>query len=384
MHKLYYFAFPGILFGLLNIVVISPVFAAPDIAWNISAPQIRAGEVATFVVYFNQPVDAKDTATLPQEITMTATVFTQTERLVAKAVDQFPSLSLRPGNFLRRTYALNWPNTLHGNVELRLVDFTAPVLLVAATTEISTLATQELPESKTPASRIVTNEPIYFIAGGGDHESAKFQLSFKYRLFDLENDTHALHRINFGYTQTTLWDLGEKSAPFRDTSYRPSIFYERMPLRDPKANFAWGLQTGLEHESNGKSGSDSRSVNTAFIKPIFTIGNPAEYYWTIAPKIYDYLQKSDNPDIANYRGYADLQIKYGKDDRWQLSALARKGQSSGKGSLQLDLSYPLDHVVEGTTGSFFLLQYFNGWGEDILDYNNRIGAQIRAGFMIVR
>ena len=74
------------------------------------------------------------------------------------------------------------------------------------------------------------NEPMYFVVGGGGGATARFQLSFKYRLFD--PDSHPvqwipfLSRLHFGYTQTSIWDLGANSSPFRDTSYRPSLFWQ--------------------------------------------------------------------------------------------------------------------------------------------------------------
>ncbi len=75
------------------------------------------------------------------------------------------------------------------------------------------------------------NEPMYFIVGkNSEHGTdSRFQLSFKYRPFDPEGSIAGfvplLSNLYFAYTQSTLWDIGEKSGPFRDTSYRPSLFY---------------------------------------------------------------------------------------------------------------------------------------------------------------
>ena len=67
---------------------------------------------------------------------------------------------------------------------------------------------------------------MYFVVGGNGGLSARFQLSFKYRLFDSDSLPVAwlpqLGNLYFGYTQNSLWDLGANSAPFRDTSYRPA------------------------------------------------------------------------------------------------------------------------------------------------------------------
>ena len=55
----------------------------------------------------------------------------------------------------------------------------------------------------------------------------------------------------------------------------------------------------------------------------------------------------------------------------------------GKGSLLLDLSKRARDLKFGPVGGYFHVQYFNGYGEDILDYNVRRKSQIRFGFAIV-
>ncbi|MFX5595319.1 phospholipase A, partial [Acinetobacter baumannii] len=75
------------------------------------------------------------------------------------------------------------------------------------------------------------------------------------------------------------------------------------------------IATGLEHESNGRDGTASRSINTYFIEPTFNFGNLNDYHFKVAPKVYAYLgPTSDNQDIADYRGHLDLKLAYGKPD----------------------------------------------------------------------
>ena len=72
-------------------------------------------------------------------------------------------------------------------------------------------------------------EPLYFIAGGDGGFNAKFQLSFIYRLFReggwFANCLRAPTHIFLSYSQTSLWDLNQRSSPFKDSSYRPRLFY---------------------------------------------------------------------------------------------------------------------------------------------------------------
>jgi outer membrane phospholipase A len=61
----------------------------------------------------------------------------------------------------------------------------------------------------------------------------------------------------------------------------------------------------------------------------------------------------------------------------------RRGKS-GNGSVQVDASYPLRKPFFADTGGYVHFQYFNGYGETILDYNLRRSPQFRVGFSIVR
>ena len=71
---------------------------------------------------------------------------------------------------------------------------------------------------------------MYFVVGTRGGTTARFQLSFKYRLFDVDagfgQERPWLSGLYFGYTQNSLWDLRRESKAFRDTSYRPSLFWK--------------------------------------------------------------------------------------------------------------------------------------------------------------
>lgn len=229
------------------------------------------------------------------------------------------------------------------------------------------------------------NEPMYFVVGGSGSVTARFQMSFKYRLFDAESLPVAwfppLSGLHFGYTQTSLWDLGDDSAPFRDTSYRPSFFWQGASLG--KGLMPDLLRGGFEHESNGKDGVHSRSSDILFAQPVWRTEFADGRALVVAPKFYGYLNKEDNPDLQRYRGYADWIFRYGHEDGWLLSTQLRHG-TAGHGSAQLDLSYPLRRPLFARTGGFLHFQLFRGYGESLLDYNIERSTQARVGFSIVR
>ncbi|WP_353190928.1 phospholipase A [Pandoraea pnomenusa] len=242
------------------------------------------------------------------------------------------------------------------------------------------------PTSDAEFARISSNEPMYIAFGKNGDANARFQLSFKFHILKPDNPASKsfLDNLYFGYTQLSIWDLEAESAPFRDSNYRPSLFYY---IPDTGVRAGWfsslGIAAGIEHESNGKAGDDSRSINTVFVKPILTFGNPSEYHWTIAPKLYAYLEKKDNPDIQNYRGYMDLLVLWGKPNGWQIGATLRKGMKRNYGSVDVQVTYPLGKLIPGT-GGYIWLGYFTGYGEDMLDYNRHSPSQVRIGYSVFR
>ena len=175
---------------------------------------------------------------------------------------------------------------------------------------------------------------MYFIVGEHDGWTARFQLSFKYRLFDLGTgfgrEQPWLSGFYFGYTQNSIWDLSSQSKPFRDTSYRPQFFW-KWDRSDDKT-FVDSVRLGLEHESNGGDAANSRSINIAFIRPEWHHRFANRHEIQFMPKLYDYLEKGENPDIQQYRGYVDWQLRYDAAGEWVGTLIGRYG-TSGKGSL---------------------------------------------------
>ena len=235
---------------------------------------------------------------------------------------------------------------------------------------------------------LTAEEPVYFLFGHG-HEhgwDARFQISFKYRPFEPKGSVAQfapfLSNLYFSYSQTTLWDIGSDSSPFRDTSYRPGLFYRWAG----NTNGGWlpdHWRIGIEHESNGQGGNESRSLNTAYLRPSWQINFASGRKLVFSPKIYTYLDKDENPDIQHYRGYADWQLRYGREDGLMLTGLYRQG-TRGYATGQLDITYPLSDRILSRTGTFAHLQLFSGYGETLLDYNRDRDTQIRLGISVTR
>lgn len=92
---------------------------------------------------------------------------------------------------------------------------------------------------------------------------------------------------------------------------------------------------------------------------------------------------SDNPDIADYRGYTDLKAALGWKRGLQVSALGRMGKDANHGSVQVDVTYPLMQPPNGSFSIYLHAQYFTGYGESILRYNQK-SEVFRAGISLYR
>lgn len=294
------------------------------------------------------------------------------------------------------------PNSAIGQVTLQLTGFTANPLLVQIepASPAAQLARQDDDEyrrqaeqnesrlvDKPPPLAVSVYEPVYFIVGGDGGLNAKFQISFRYQLFD-GNGSWARHLpwiddLYLSFSQTSLWDLGELSKPFTDSSYRPRLFYADYDLlRLADGRLRVGVESGFGHESNGKDGDESRSFNMLYVRPALTLGDPDGLRFYVAPLIHNYIAASENEDMAHYRGYVDWLLGFGSKGGLDFWATLRKGTRSDYGSAELNLSYPLSKLSGGDLTGWLTLQYFGGYGESLLNYNRKLESQLRLGIAI--
>lgn len=331
-------------------------------------------------------------------------------------------LTIAPGGFARVSYAATLRTAGRVIVELRDQPGATVVNVVPAGAPVSRQAAATLPATKSdnPFSiltaqdpnfvremglveflsyRVKAHEPVYIVAGNED-PTTKFQFSFKYQIFDpvgsVAQKLPPLGGLYFGYSQTSFWDLGdeENSNPFYDSSYRPELMlsYDNLDrfFQDDGGNrflpswMKFGFQAGLKHESNGQSAPDSRSVNIVYARPIFMFEGEDGWFVSVAPSVWGYVfDLDDNPDIENYRGYGDLRIVAGRAGGLQLAATGRLGEGGGQGSVLVDLTYPIRAFTFGNIDAYLDVQYFSGYGESLLNYNQNTEA-LRFGISLVR
>ena len=212
----------------------------------------------------------------------------------------------------------------------------------------------------------------------------KFQVSFKFPLTPPLYDGRLA--VFFAYTGQSWWQAynDERSSPFREYSHEPELFAAWAPgMR--VLGWDWRVASaGFVHQSNGKSGDASRSWNRLFAEVL--LDRPGPWWLAVRPwwRIPESEKPSpgapegdDNPQITRYAGHGELRLGYaGAVHNWTMT-MRRSMSSGGKGAVQLDYSRPT-----GISPNLrWHVQYFDGYGESLLDYQARI-RRIGLGVML--
>lgn len=176
------------------------------------------------------------------------------------------------------------------------------------------------------------------------------------------------------FTQRSLWQLwnSQESAPFRSTDYQPEAIYViPVPESMRPLPFGWQwrmLQAGFAHQSNGQTEPLSRSWNRVYLGAGFERGEFG-LQWRVHRRVDESRDDDDNPDLTGHIGRGEILATW-------LPGLATAGltwrtnlRSLKRGSLQLDLTYPVDS--DEPVGLRWYVQVFSGYGETLLDYNHR-------------
>ena len=205
-----------------------------------------------------------------------------------------------------------------------------------------------------------------------NHTEAKFQISFKTRLWTTDDRRWGAW---VGYTQQNQWQVynGDVSRPFRETNYMPEAFVSYRPGVELPLGFRWNLlNAGYNHQSNGRTDTLSRSWNRLYAE-FGAEHKDLALFAKVWYRLHENADKDDNPDITDYYGYGQLSALY----RWRentFSASLRGNVRTGKGAVEVNwFSPPLIGAFRG------YVQFFSGYGESLIDYNFRqttIGAGV--------
>jgi len=129
------------------------------------------------------------------------------------------------------------------------------------------------------AGRFISRISQYTFIYGDADQGAKFQFSFDLPPWPPSSparETITINDCSAGlYATDTLGQSTAPSSPFYDTSYMPefAVNVDAPMPKDPNQFFTWlGWRAGVQHESNGKDGPDSRSLNTVYLRHAICVG----------------------------------------------------------------------------------------------------------------
>lgn len=205
----------------------------------------------------------------------------------------------------------------------------------------------------------------------GHNSDVKFQLSISQRLTKskLPFDSY----LFIQYTQKAIWDVFRESLPMRDLNFNPGIGLGHLIIRHNK--YIGKAYLMLEHESNGKDSIDSRSWNKITFSWALVLNDNWETQFKTWIPIID---GENNKDILKYNGIFQFAVNYRTcNKRLQIGALITQRKAWFGFNTQLELSYKFNK----RENQFFFIQYYNGYGENLLEYN-QYKNMLRVGFVI--
>jgi phospholipase A1 len=205
------------------------------------------------------------------------------------------------------------------------------------------------------------------------HVELTFQLSFKMKA--LEDIGGSPVDLWLGYTQNSFWQAYNRAAssPFRESNYQPELMAV-APLHFGVGGLDFRfVNLGLVHQSNGQSGTLSRSWNRVYAQVGADAGNFA-VDMRLWKRLDTSVKDNDNVDITDYLGHGDLHASYRVNGQ-EFSLTARRNFATRHGSLEAGWAIPIKANLKG------YLHLFSGYGESLIDYNYS-QKSLGAGFLV--
>ena len=219
----------------------------------------------------------------------------------------------------------------------------------------------------------------YFIVGppvgnriSWANTDVKFQISVSQRLTNatLPGGTF----LYLFYTQKCFWSVFQNSMPMTDLNFNPGIGLTK-PLF-VKDRYIGKLSLIVEHESNGRDSIWSRSWNKVSLAANVIIDPNI----MVAGKVWiPIVDGQNNQDILDYNGIYQFSIQAMTDNRRFTGAITlvkRRGWN-----LNYNTIFELAYRFSDNTNQYLFLQYYNGYGEGLLDYKVH-KSQLRVGIVI--
>lgn len=219
----------------------------------------------------------------------------------------------------------------------------------------------------------------YFIVGTDPthkptsrNSDVKFQVSISQRLTKsvLPFNTY----LYLFYTQKVFWDVFRESMPIHDLNFNPGIGLARHLIVKNKVIGKVMLQ--IEHESNGRDGEESRSWNkislggNIFLDPHLMVFGK---FWI------PIIDGQNNKDILDYCGIFTTGVAMRTiDGRFGGAVILTKRRGW---NLNYNTTIEFNWRFSKRSNQYFFIQYYNGYGECLLDYN-KFRSRLRIGMCI--
>lgn len=204
------------------------------------------------------------------------------------------------------------------------------------------------------------------------NSDVKFQVSFSQRLTKSVLPFHTY--LILTYSQRAMWNVFEESLPFHDLNFNPGIGLSKLLI--VKGRLIGKATLMIEHESNGRDGEASRSWNKIslsggiFIDPNIMVH--AKYWIPI-------VDGANNKDILRYSGMYQAGVQaLTSNGRWVFSAVLTKRKGW---NFNFNTELSLGYRIFKKHNQYLFLQYYNGYGECLLDYN-KYHSRLRMGLLI--
>ncbi|MCI9285562.1 MAG: phospholipase A [Muribaculaceae bacterium] len=219
----------------------------------------------------------------------------------------------------------------------------------------------------------------YFIFGCPVGEKAtkhnsniKFQISIAQRL--------TRSTLPFGtylflfYSQKCFWNILENSMPMTDLNFNPGIGLTK-PLF-VRNRFVGKINLIVEHESNGRDGTASRSWNRITLGGSILVDPQIMVHGKFWIPIIDGME---NKDILDYCGiyqfgtaFTSLNQRFGL----AVTLVKRRGWKMNYNTI-----VELNYRIFPRDNQYLFLQYYNGYGEGLLAFKE-FHSMLRVGLVI--
>jgi len=217
----------------------------------------------------------------------------------------------------------------------------------------------------------------YFVIGTALGTSpSKFNSDVKFQISVIQRLTNSVLPFRtylfVSYSQLAYWDVFQESFPFGDINFNPTVGLGKAISY--KNRFLGTIMFQIEHESNGKDELDSRSWNKISFGYLFKLNRKLSIQSKIWIPIVD---GTNNKDIVRYKGW----MQFGMDYNYRRFNVAALLTSRSGGFFDSNLLVNLSYKMFKNENQHLFLEYYNGYGENLLFYN-KYHHRIRIGFVI--